>query len=48
MMGAADPDLQFISRQLRIHFDYHITIVPDTEIRLYYDQDNYLKFYKQK
>jgi len=43
-LGAVDPDLQFIDFQIRMVNAYKI--LSGSELRLYYEEDNYIKFYK--
>ena len=45
-LGAVDPDLQFIDIHIRGVNNYKI--MSGSELRLYYDGDNYIKFNKEK
>jgi len=45
-LGAVDPDLQFIDFQIRMVNAYKI--LSGSELRLYYEEDNYIKFFKER
>ena len=45
-LGAVDPELKYIDYQLRIVKKYRI--LSGSELRLYYEEDNYIKFNKER